>query len=296
MLKKLLMIGLLAAPVAAQDLWKAYSQLFQNAHYVDLSHTVEPESTVWRGFGPQQFAPAIDPATGQTYQYAKDGFEATRYQLSTDQLGSQLDPPAHWNPDYPAIDEIPASYALRPVVCISIVDQVRKDAAYSLQVSDILAWEKIYGLIPAGAVVMVRSDWSKRWGQPGLAAESKFPGVSLPALKFLHLQRHILFHGHEPLDTDCSPDLAGEAWLLRNGYTQAEGVAHLDQIPPRGALLLTGFPKFRGGLGGYARFVAICPANWKYGVRPNQKTDSPLPRQRQPLRWDSKRGYRLREH
>lgn len=294
MLKKLIMLGMLAAPAAAQDLWQAYAQLFQNARYVDLSHTLEPESTVWRGFGPQQFEPAIDPASGQPYEYAKDGFEATRYQLSTDQLGSQLDPPAHWNPAYPAIDEIPASYALRPLLCISIVDQVRKDAAYSLQVADILAWEKRYGRIPPGSVVMVRSDWSKRWGQPGLSAEPKFPGVSLPALRFLHQQRHILFHGHEPLDTDCSPDLAGEAWLLRNGYTQAEGVAHLDQVPPRGALLLTGFPKFRGGLGGYARFVAVCPSDWKYGVRADSKTDSPLPRSTRPLHWDRTRGYRLR--
>lgn len=294
MLKKLFLVGLLAAPAAAQDLWKAYSQFFQRARYVDLSHTLEPQSTVWRGFGPQQFSPAIDPATNEAYRYEKDGFEATRYQLSTDQLGSQLDPPAHWNPDYPSIDEIPVSYFLRPLVCISIVDQVRKAPDYSLQIADILAWEKRYGLIPAGSVVMVRSDWSRRWGEPGLAAEPKFPGVSLDALKFLHQQRHILFHGHEPLDTDCSPDLAGEAWLLRNGYTQAEGVAHLDQVPARGALLLTGFPKFRGGLGGYARFVAVCPADWKYGVRPDSKTDSPLPRSPRPLHWDQKRGYRVR--
>lgn len=294
MIKKLLMASLLIAPAAAQDLWKAYGQLFQKARYVDLSHTLEPNSTVWRGFGPQQFGPAIDPASGQAYQYEKDGFEATRYQLSTDQLGSQLDPPAHWNPNYPAIDEIPASYALRPLVCISIVDQVSRDAAYSLTVEDILDWEKRYGRIPDGSVVMVRSDWSKRWGEPGLAAEPKFPGVSLPALKLLHEQRHILFHGHEPLDTDCSPDLAGEAWLLRNGYTQAEGVAHLDQVPPTGALLLTGFPKFRGGLGGYARFVAVCPPDWKYGVQVNPQTDSPLPRQARPLRWDQEKGYRTR--
>ncbi|ODT56338.1 cyclase [bacterium SCN 62-11] len=288
------MLGLLVTPVGAQDLWKAYGQLFQKARYVDLSHTLEPQSTVWRGFGPQQFGPALDPANGQPYQYEKDGFEATRYQLSTDQLGSQLDPPAHWNPNYPAIDEIPASYALRPLVCISIVEQVRKDPAYSLTVADVLAWEKRYGPIPEGCVVMVRSDWSKRWGEPGLAAEPKFPGVSLPALKLLHEGRHILFHGHEPLDTDCSPDLAGEAWLLRNGYTQAEGVAHLDQIPPKGALLLTGFPKFRGGLGGYARFVAVCPSDWKYGVRVDPKADSPLPRQSRPLRWDEAKGYRTR--
>ena len=73
--------------------------------------------------------------------------------------------------------------------------------------------------------------------------------MKLDALKFLHLQRHILMHGHEALDTDTTPDLEGEAWLLRNGYTQGEGICNLDQVPPTGALVEIGYPKFGGGHG-----------------------------------------------
>src|SRR6266403_560407 len=50
-----------------------------------------------------------------------------RYQLSTDQLGTQLDPPTHWNPDFPSIDELPPTFAVRPLVVISIVGEVAKD-------------------------------------------------------------------------------------------------------------------------------------------------------------------------
>jgi len=82
-------------------------------------------------------------------------------------------------------------------------------------------------------------------------------------LKFLHLQRRILFHGHEPLDTDTTPDLEGEAWLLRNGYTQSDGVANLDLVPEKGALVAIGYPKFGGGTGAYARYIAICPSDWR---------------------------------
>ena len=111
---------------------------------------------------------------------------------------------------------------------------------------------------------MVRSDWSKKWTDDpakakALAADPNFPGVSLDALKFLHLQRHILFHGHEPLDTDTTPTLEGEYWLMHHGFTQAEGVANLDGVPATGCLVSIGYPKFKGGLGGYARYVAICP-------------------------------------
>ena len=289
-----LVMALTGSALAQPPLWKVYEQVFKGARYVDLTHTIHPDSTVWKGFGPQQFSPAVEPQSGRPYSYARDGFEATSYQFSTDQLGTQLDPPAHWNPDYPGIDELPATYTLRPLVVISIVKQVKKDPGYSLSIADIQAWENDYGKIPAGSVVFVRSDWSKRWGQPGLAEEAVFPGVGLAALQFLHLKRHILFHGHEPLDTDCSPELLGEAWLLKNGYAQAEGVANLDQVPESGALLAMGFPKLAGGTGGYARYIAICPADWKYGLKVGQQAESPLAKRSRPLHWDSQKKYRVR--
>jgi kynurenine formamidase len=285
-----------AAPAGAQDasLWQVYDSALKGARYVDLTHTITPSIPVWAGFGPSQFAPSLNPATGNPYTYKADGFEATRYTLATDQLGTQLDPPAHWAPEYAAIDELPATFAVRPLVVISIVPQVRKDFNYSLKVSDIRKWEIDHGTIPAGSVVFVRSDWSKRWPSSELPKLKKFPGVSLKALEFLHQERHILFHGHEPLDTDSSPTLTGESWLMHHGYAQAEGVANLDQVPPTGCLVDIGYPKFGGGVGGYARFVAICPRSWKHGQRIGQVPEAPLRKYATPLHWDTKAGMRVR--
>ena len=145
--------------------------------------------------------------------------------LSTDQFGTQLDPLAHWNPYYPAIDELPPTYTIRPLVVIPIQDKAAKDPGYQMNVNDIRAWEQRNGRIPEGSVVFIRSDWSKEWPNPGLATRTQFPGVKIDALKLLHLERKILFHGHEALDTDTTPTLEGEAWLLRN------------------ALVAIGFPK-----------------------------------------------------
>ncbi|OKH55799.1 cyclase [Calothrix sp. HK-06] len=283
-----------AQPKRNPTLWQVYQQSLKQAKYVDLTHTINPAIPVWSGFGASQFAPTVNPKTGQPYTYQKDGFEATQYNLSTDQLGTQLDPPAHWNPDYPAIDELPPTFAVRPLVVISIQDKVARDPNYHLAIKDIKDWERQHGIIPPGSVVFVRSDWSKEWPNPQLATRTKFPGVSLSALKFLHLERKILFHGHEPLDTDSTPTLEGEAWLLKNGYTQAEGVANLDQVPETGALVAIGYPKFQGGLGGYARYIAICPPDWKYGVSIGQIPESPLQKQNKPLRWDKNLGVRVR--
>jgi kynurenine formamidase len=283
-----------ATPAGAPGLWGIYEQSLKPAKYIDLTHTITPQIPVWRGFGPSTFGPTVNPDSGAPYTYADDGFEATAYRLATDQLGTQLDPPAHWAPEYPAIDELPATFAVRPLAVISIDEQVADDPGYALQVSDIEAWEARNGRIPEGSVVMVRSDWSKDWPDPGLATRTVFPGVSLAALQFLHQQRHILFHGHEPLDTDTTPTLEGESWLMHNGYTQAEGVANLDQVPESGCLVTIGYPKFEGGVGGYARYIAICPPDWPGGVSIAETAEAPLPKSDRPLRWDEARGVRVR--
>ena len=284
----------IAQPIPNPPLWQVYQQSLKSAKYVDLTHTITPTIPVWPGFGQPKFSATSDPKTGKAYTYAADGFEATHYDLPTDQLGTQLDPPAHWNPDYPAIDELPPTFAVRPLVVIPIQDKVAQDPNYSLQVRDILTWEQQHGRIPEGSVVFVRSDWSKEWPNPKLATLKDFPGVSLDALKFLHLERKILFHGHEPLDTDSTPTLEGEAWLLRNGYTQAEGVANLDRVPETGALVTIGYPKLQGGLGGYARYIAICPPNWGYGVSVGQIPEAPLAKAAKSLHWDRQLGVRVR--
>ncbi len=283
-----------ASPAQAPGLWAVYENALRGAKYIDLTHTITPSIPVWHGFGHARFSPAVDPATGRAYTWAKDGFEATHYDLATDQYGTQLDPPAHWVPEYPSIDELPPTFAVRPLVVISIVDSVARHPGYQLHVSDIHAWEAKHGRIPEGSVVMVRSDWSKRWPDPTLASETVFPGVSLAAVKFLHLERHILFHGHETLDTDTTATLESESWLMHHGYTQAEGVAHLDEVPPTGCLVAIGFPKLKGGTGGYARYIAICPPSWKYGVTIAEAPGAPLPRSDHVLHWDSAAGMRVR--
>src|SRR5262249_8925223 len=89
---------------AAPALWRVYHDALEGAKCVDLTHPITPSIPVWPGFEHPTFGPSVDPKTKRPYTWAKDGFEATRYVLPTDQLGTQLDPPAHWNPDYPSID------------------------------------------------------------------------------------------------------------------------------------------------------------------------------------------------
>jgi kynurenine formamidase len=287
--------GAISFAADAPKLWSLYDTVLKNCKYVDLTHAFSPTIAVWPGFGNGVFKPAQAGADipnyvqkGQEYTYAKHGFIATAYQLPTDQYGTQLDPPAHWDEYGATISDLPATFAIRPLVVIDTHAQVAQDPGYHCTVEDIKAWEKKHGRIPAGAVVMIRSDWYKKWADVARFNQKPFPGIKLDALKFLHLERKILFHGHEPLDTDTTPTLEGEAWLMHNHFCQAEGVANLDQVPEAGALITIGFAKPEGGTGGYARYIAICPPGWKYGQTVAQAPGAPLPKQPFPLQRDAK--------
>jgi kynurenine formamidase len=278
---------------AAEDLplWQLYENTFKTAKYIDLTHAFNPGIPVWPGFGPAEVKPTVAGAkiegyvdVGQEFTYKDHGFVATSYVLTTDQYGTQLDPPAHWDELGATISDFPASFTLRPLVVIDIHEKVAQDEGYHATVDDIKAWEAKHGQVPEGSVVMIRSDWHKRWAERERFAQAPFPGIKLDALQFLHLERKILFHGHEALDTDTTPTLEGEYWLMHNHFAQAEGVASLDQVPEAGALVAIGFAKPEGGTGGYARFIAIAPADWPHGVSVIDAPGAPLPKQPHPLK------------
>lgn len=273
------------------DLWRVYHDSFEGAKYIDLTHAFAPGQPLGTGFGDLKVGAAraaialpglIDK--GDSFSYEKQGAGITAYDLPTDQVGTQLDPPAHWSAFAASISELPATFALRPLVVIDISKKVAADSGYAATLDDVSQWESQFGRIPAGSVVMIRSDWAKKWAEPARFTQRPFPGVALSTLQFLHLQRHILFHGHEPLDTDMSPDFQGEGWLMHHNFTQAEGVANLDQVPEAGALIIIGFAKPEGGTGGLARYIAVAPASWPHGVTLHDAPGAPLPVYTKPLR------------
>jgi kynurenine formamidase len=272
-------------------LWDLYNLALKDAKYIDLTHAIAPGGPIGEGFvdftvGPTLAGVAIPGviAQGEPFSYEKHGVAITAYVLPMDHIGTQFGPPAHENEHGATISDIPPTVALRPLVVVNVAPKVVRDPGYQASVADIKDWERRHGTIPAGSVVMIRSDWSKKWNDPKRFTTQPFPGVSLAALKYLYLDRHVLLHGHEPLDTDnTAPEFVGEKWLLQHNFAQAEGVANLDQVPESGALISIGFAKFEGGTGGFARYIAIAPASWPLGMTIQQQPGAPLPTHARPL-------------
>lgn len=274
------------------SLWGFYEAVLKRCKYIDLTHAMAPGGPIGEGFKDFTVGAAVAGVSipgmiraGDPFTYAREGVAITAYNLPMDHIGTQYGPPAHMNDHGATISDIPPTVALRPLVAINVAPQVVADPGYQAKVADVQEWERRHGVVPAGSVVMFRSDWYKHWHDPQRFTRQPFPGVELDTLKYLHLKRRILMHGHEPLDTDnTAPRFVGEKWLLEHNFAQAEGVAHLDQVPESGALVTIGFAKFAGGTGGFARYVAIAPPEWPHGVSLAEQSGAPLPTHAHRLR------------
>jgi kynurenine formamidase len=91
-----------------------------------------------------------------------------------------------------------------------------------------------------------------------------YPGWSLEVLKYLYEVRKITASGHETTDTDpgvatSQDDYSLETYILQGNHYQIELLAHLNEVPETGALVVSTFPKPQGGSGFPARVFAILP-------------------------------------
>jgi kynurenine formamidase len=237
------------------EAWRVLSE----KRFVDLTHTFSPTTPLWSGFGPATFSPEVNPATGQPYTIAKDGFHATRYAM-VGECGTHVDAPAHFDPQGKTLDELPLKEMILPLVVFDITPKLRDNPNYALTVDDILAWEQTHGRVPAGSFAALRTNMSRDWTRdPKRFEREPFPAWSLEAIQFLYEQRGIVASGHEAMDTDTTPEMKSETWLLRHGHWQIEVMANLDQVPPTGALLVVAWPKPKDGLGFPVRAFAILP-------------------------------------
>ena len=251
--------GLPLLGASATDSLAEAWRIISSKKFIDLTHAFSPTTPVWSGFGPATFAPAVNPATSQPYTIEKDGHRSTRYSL-VGQYGTHIDPPAHFAPHGKTLDELPVKNMILPLVVFDITSRLLDHPNYALTPDDILAWEKIHRRVPSGAFAALRTDLYRDWdANPERFKREPFPAWSLEALQFLYDKRGITANGHESMDTDITPEMKSETWLLHHGHWQIECMANLDQVPPTGALLVVTWPKPKGGLGFPARVFAILP-------------------------------------
>ena len=137
-----LLVACLSQSLAAadNDLARAY-RVIASKRFVDLTHSFDPRSPVWSGFGQAKMTPAADPKTHRPYTIKEDGFRTTLYEF-VGQYGTHVDPPAHFDEKGITMDVIPLKQMILPLVVLDATPYLQKDPNHAFSVADLRAWEK----------------------------------------------------------------------------------------------------------------------------------------------------------
>ena len=183
----------------------------------------------------------------------------------SEHIGTHLDAPLHFTESGQTVSEIPVTSLALPVVVVDIREKAANDADAQLTPDDLKAWMAIHGPLPRQCCVAMNSGWAARLSTAGAFrnADNKgqmhFPGFHAEAAQMLIEDGGVLGIAVDTLSLDhgASKDFATHfAWLPSNRWG-IEALANLDQLPAKGATLVVGAIKFRGGTGAPCRVFAF---------------------------------------
>lgn len=186
--------------------------------------------------------------------------------------GTHFDAPVHWvtGKDHAqnTVDTIDPAKFVAPAVVVDASAEVAANADWLLTVEFLQAWEAKHGTIPAGAWLLFRTDWSKRISDPASFVNMKDDGAHTPgptqaAVEWLINERKVLGFGVETINTDAGQSyawpVAYPCHTLMHGANKygLQCLKNLDQLPPKGAVILAAPLKIEGGSGSPLRVLAL---------------------------------------
>ncbi len=163
-------------------------------------------------------------------------------------------------------DTIPAGRFVGPACVIDVSTDVAADPDFLLTPERIEAWEAEHGRIPAGAWVLLRTDWSKRTDPADFlnADESgpHSPGFRKDATEAL-IARGVLGVGVETIGTDAGqagtfdPPFPNHTFMHGAGKFGLASLCNLDRLPATGAVVIAAPLKIVEGSGSPLRVLAL---------------------------------------
>lgn len=188
--------------------------------------------------------------------------------------GTHFDAPAHWitgkDRANNTTDTIPVRQFVGPACVIDVSKEVAQYADFLLTREHVQAWEGEHGKIPAGAWLLLRTDWSKRQGREAFlnaqADGPHSPGFQPDCVRFLAMERDVLGVGVETVGTDAGqaatfdPPFPAHTIMQGNGKFGLASLCNLDQLPATGAVVIAAPLKIVNGSGSPLRVLALTPA------------------------------------
>jgi kynurenine formamidase len=237
----------------------------RTASVVDLSHPFDSDTLYWPT-SPTRFD-LTTLASGVTeggWFYSANSFCAPEHG------GTHLDAPIHFARGRRTADQIPVRQLVAPAVVIDVSKAATEDADYRLSPADVRAWEKKHGTIPGGAIVLLRTGWSRRWPDrkryfgddaPGDASNLHFPSFGAEAAALLVRDRRVGALGVDSASIDHGPskDYPVHRLAADADVPGLENLTGLAALPESGAWVIALPMKITGGSGGPLRAVALVP-------------------------------------
>jgi kynurenine formamidase/D-alanyl-D-alanine dipeptidase len=246
--------------------WSPLTVDLKRTRLIDLTWTFDATTLYWPT-SPSSFELkrlAHGPTEGGWF-YSANTFCAPEHG------GTHLDAPIHFAEKGWTADQIPLDRLIAPGVVLDVTKQAAADADYRLSLEDVLAWERENGPIARGSIVLLRTGWGKRWpdraryfgdANPKDASHLHFPGYGEEAARLLVTGRQVAALGIDTpsIDSGTTKDFRVHVLALGANVIGLENVAHLEEVPPTGALVVALPVKIGDGSGGPLRLAAIVPS------------------------------------
>lgn len=251
----MLLVGLAAACAAAD---------VTERQWIDLTHAFGEDTIYWPTASGFELVVDSKGMTEGGYWYEANTFKTAEHG------GTHLDAPAHFAQGRNTADQVPIERLVGPAVVVDVTAQADRDPDYQVRIVDLQAWEAEHGRIPGGAIVLLRTGWSRFWpdrerylgtAERGLRATFllHFPGLHPAAARWLATERDIDAVGIDTASIDHGPSrlFHSHRELFQRDIPVFENVANLERLPARGATVVALPMKIRGGSGGPLRIVAV---------------------------------------
>jgi kynurenine formamidase len=241
---------------------------FDAADYriVDLGHPYSDETLYWPSKPPAHFQ-LEQLSHGETpggWFYAANRF------CTAEHGGTHLDAPIHFARDRRTVDQLPLTQLIAPAVRIDVREQAARDRNFRLQVEDVRRFEQKHGAIPAGAIVLLQTGWSRHWPDRkayfGSASEQdasglEFPSYGVEAARLLVEQRKAALLGVDTASIDYgqSRDFMVHRVAAAANVGGLENLTNLEQLPETGFNVVALPMNIRGGSGSPVRVIALVP-------------------------------------
>jgi kynurenine formamidase len=240
---------------------------------VDLTQPLSPQTPVIAL--PPIFAPSPGLTVEEISRYDDNGpgWYWNTLHLG-EHTGTHFDAPVHWitGKELPenTTETIPARRFIGPACVLDFSRESAENPDFILMPEHITAWEERHGRIPAGAWVLLRTDWSKRTDVKEFFNEdangAHTPGFHRTASELLAHERDVLGVGVETVGTDAGqagtfdPPFPNHATMHGAGKFGLASLMNLDQLPPTGAVVIAAPLKIVEGSGSPVRVIAIAPS------------------------------------